>query len=171
MASPRLSLREATAADAESIADVHEASIRVLGSDGYDDEQVRAWLANVHPDRYPLEENGFRAVVADHEGDGVVGFGLLDCEPAGRDDPSTGEIAAVYVHPDHARRGVGRAILEALESAARETGLETLVLTASRNAVGFYERQGYEGVETVALEMRDDVALACLRMRTRLVPE
>lgn len=169
MTFPRLSLREATSADAASIADVHEASICALGSDGYDDEQVRAWLSNAHPERYPLEEDGFRVVVADHEADGVVGFGLLDCEPAGRDDPLTGEIGAVYVHPNHARRGIGRAMLEALESAARDAGLETLVLTASRNAVAFYERQGYEGVETVRLEMQDDVALACLCMRKALV--
>ncbi|WP_126662456.1 GNAT family N-acetyltransferase [Haloterrigena salifodinae] len=171
MTFPRLSLREATSADAASIAAVHEASICVLGSDGYDDEQVQAWLSNVHPERYPLEQDGFRVVVADHEADGVVGFGLLDCEPAGRDDPSTGEIGAVYVHPDYARQGIGRAILETLESAARDAGLEALVLTASRNAVGFYERQGYAGVETVRLEMEDGVALACLEMRRQLVPE
>lgn len=163
-----MTVREATAADADAIADVHAASIRGLGSDEYDDEQIRAWLSNVHPERYPLETDGFRAVVADHEADGVVGFGLLDCEPSGRADPLAGEIAAVYVRPEHARGGIGSAILEALESAARNAGLETLVLTASRNAVAFYERRGYEGIETVRLEMSDGVELACLRMRRRL---
>ena len=163
-----MTIREATAADADAIADAHAASICDLGSESYTDEQVRAWLSNVHPDRYPLEEDGFRIVVADHTADGVVGFGVLDCEPSGRDDESTGEVGAVYVHPDYARRGLGRTILETLESAARDAGLETLVLTASRNAVEFYERQGYAGVETVRLEMSDDVELACLRMRTRL---
>ncbi|QSX00425.1 GNAT family N-acetyltransferase [Haloterrigena alkaliphila] len=170
---PQVTIREATVDDAEAISDVHAAAIREEGSEGYTDRQVEAWLANVHPERYPLEEDGFQIVVAEREGDDgdggdPIGFGLLDCEPPDVDDDRTGQIGAVYVHPDHAREGVGTAILTDLESAAREAGLETLVLTASRNAIGFYEQRGYEGVETVSLEMSDDVALACLRMRTRL---
>lgn len=167
-----IALRDATADDAAAIADVHAASIREFGADGYDDRQVRAWLANVHPERYPLEESGFCAIVAERDADtdgdnaDVVGFGLLDREPADCDG-ATGRITAVYVHPDHVRGGVGSAILAALETAARDAGLETLVLTASVNAIAFYERAGYEGCETVSLEF-DGVALACLRMRKRL---
>ncbi|MXV61399.1 GNAT family N-acetyltransferase [Natronorubrum sp. JWXQ-INN-674] len=185
MTGPRVSVREAASADAESIADVHAASIRELGSDEYEDRQLRAWLSNVHPERYPLEEPGFLIVVAEREhgadsgagddtapdagsntdtADGIVGFGLLDCKPSDRDE-STGEIGAVYVHPDHAREGVGRTILAALESAAREEGLETLVLTASRNAIDFYRDRAYEGIETVSLEMEEGVELECLRMQ------
>ncbi|WP_440771053.1 GNAT family N-acetyltransferase [Natronorubrum sp. DTA28] len=170
MAQPQVTLREATSADAESIADTHAASIRELGPAAYDDRQVRAWLSNVPPERYPLEDPDHHVVVAeleDEDGDEIAGFGVLDCDPDGRDD-STGEVGAVYVHPDHAREGVGCEILEDLESAARDAGLEALVLTASRNAIEFYRRQGYEGVETVALEMEPGVGLECLRMRTVL---
>ncbi|SDK85516.1 GNAT family N-acetyltransferase [Natronorubrum texcoconense] len=170
MAPARVKIREAESTDAESIADVHAASIRDLGPAAYDAEQVRAWLSNVPPEGYPLGGPDHHIVVAELEGeDGVeiAGFGLLDCDPDGRDD-STGEIGAVYVHPDHVREGIGRAILEALESAASDAGLETLVLTASRNAIEFYRRQGYEGVETVSLEMEAGVGLECLRMRTAL---
>ena len=183
-AAPRVEIREATAGDADAIATVHAASVRELGSEAYTDEQLRAWLANVHPERYPLEEEGFRIAVAeadcedgDRDGDGeagdsdtepaIVGFGLLDLDPAGFDEP-IGKVGAVYVRPDRVREGLGSAILADLEATAREAGLERLVLTASKNAIEFYERRGYDGVETVSLEMRDDVALACLRMRRRL---
>ncbi|WP_049922068.1 GNAT family N-acetyltransferase [Halopiger djelfimassiliensis] len=168
MASSRVRVRDATAADAEVIADVHAASIRELGSEAYDDEQIRAWLSNVDPERYPLGEPGFHVVIAERDDGEIVGFGLLDREPSDLEDPAAGTVGAVYVRPDHAREGVGSAILETLESAASEAGLERLVLTASRNAIEFYRRRGYEGVETVALEMADDVSLECLRMRTRL---
>ncbi|WP_436348045.1 GNAT family N-acetyltransferase [Natronorubrum sp. FCH18a] len=170
MTPPRVTLREATSADAESIGDTHAASIRALGPDAYDERQVRAWLSNVPPDRYPLEDPDHHVVVAELEDgdDEIVGFGVLDYDSDGRDDRSTGEIGAVYVHPDHVREGVGRAILAALESAARDAGLETLVLTASRNAIDFYRRQGYEEIETVSLEMAEGVRLECLRMRTAL---
>ena len=169
-------LREATPADEPAVADVHAASIRELGADAYDEQQVRAWLANVHPERYPLEEDGFRAVVAERRVEDerdtdadteLVGFGLLDREPSDCDG-TTGRIKAVYVRPDHVREGIGGAIVADLEAAARDADLETLVLTASANAIEFYDRQGYEGRETVALEMADDVSLACLRMRKRL---
>lgn len=180
-------IREATAGDAEAIADVHAASIRELGREAYDDEQARAWLSNVHPERYPLEEPGFEIAVAERQGvgegddhnhacdgdsetagDDIVGFGLLDTDPSGVDEPATGEIGAVYVHPDVARAGVGSAILEHLESAARDAGLEALTLTASRNAVDFYERRGYEALETVSLEMTEKVSLEAVQMRTSL---
>lgn len=169
MAQSPVTLREATSADAESIGDTHAASIRALGPDAYDERQVRAWLSNVPPERYPLEDPDHYVVVAElADDDRIVGFGVLDYDPDGRDDRSTGEIGAVYVHPDHVREGVGRAMLAALESAARDAGLETLVLTASRNAIDFYRRQGYEGIETVSLEMAEGVRLECLRMRTAL---
>ncbi|ELY54253.1 GNAT family N-acetyltransferase [Natronolimnohabitans innermongolicus] len=175
----RVALREATTADAAAIADAHAAAIRELGSESYDDAQVEAWLSNVRGERYPLEEAGIRVVVAERNGAGdsaeredsgdIVGFGLLDLEPSGVDEPAVGTIGAVYVHPDAVREGVGSAILERLESAAREAGLETLRLTASRNAIDFYSKRGYEGVETVSLDMTDEVSLAALRMRKRLV--
>lgn len=161
-------VREATPADADTIAAVHAAAVRELGGGDYDDQQVRAWLENVHPERYPIEETdvGIHVLVAERE-DRLAGFGWLDCDSSGRDE-SVGEIVAVYVRPDVVREGVGSVLLDRLEGVARDAGLETLVLVASKHAIDFYRRQGYEGEETVVLEMADDVSLAGLRMRKRL---
>jgi putative acetyltransferase len=165
----RVRIRAATPADAEAIADVHATSVRELGGEAYDDRQIAAWLATVRPERYPLSESGFRLLVAERtDGDEIVGFGLLDLEPSSCDGDSTGRIGVVSVDPDRAREGIGRSILAALEAAARDCGLETLVLTASKNAIGFYDRLGFEGVDTLALEMVEGVALECLQMRKRL---
>lgn len=168
MSVSRVRIRDAVPADADAIADVHAAAVRELGGDAYDEREVRAWLANVHPERYPIGETeaGIRVVVAERDGR-LVGFGWVDCDPSGRDD-STGEIVAVYVTPDTVREGVGGTILDRLERVAREAGLETIVLVASKNAIDFYRQQGYEAIETVALEMADDVSLAGFRMRKRL---
>ncbi|WP_306054175.1 GNAT family N-acetyltransferase [Natronococcus wangiae] len=167
---PDVRVREATPEDADAIADVHAAAVRELGGSDYDDRQVLAWLANVHPERYPIDEAdaGIRVVVAER-GDRLAGFGWLDCDPSGRDE-STAEIVAVFVRPDAVREGIGRAILERLERLARDAGLEAIVLVASKHAIDFYRRQGYEDDETVELEMTDDVSLAGLRMRKRLSP-
>lgn len=159
-----VTLRLATPADGEALVEVHVASIRELGPAAYDPEQVEAWAANKRPDRYPLEDESTHAVVAeaDRESDDIVGFGWVDLE--------AGEVTAVYVHPDHARQGVGRAILEHLETAAREAGLESLGLTASVNAAPFYERFGYEPVEHVDHDINGE-RLECVRMRTELASD
>lgn len=155
-----VTIRLATPADGEALVEVHVASIRELGPAAYDPEQVEAWAANKRPDRYPLGDESTHAVVA--ESDEIVGFGWVDLE--------AGEVTAVYVHPDHARQGVGRAILEHLETAAREAGLESLGLTASVNAARFYERFGYEPVERVDHDINGEI-LECVRMRTELEDE
>ncbi|RKD95969.1 GNAT family N-acetyltransferase [Halopiger aswanensis] len=160
-------VREAADGDATAMADIHAAAIRERGSDTYDDEQLEAWLANVHPERYPIDDGGFCALVAETDWDDLVGFGLLDLEPSAYGS-DTGRIKSIYVRPDAARTGVGTALIDRLEAAAREAGLEQLALTASENAIEFYERQGYEGVDTRTLEMEDGVTLPALRMRKRL---
>ncbi|GAB3671230.1 GNAT family N-acetyltransferase [Halopiger thermotolerans] len=160
-------VREATAGDAPAMAEVHAAAIRELAGGSYDERQLEAWLANAHPERYPIDEAGFRVLVAETDRGALVGFGLLDLEPSAYGS-ATGRIKSIYVRPDVARTGIGTALLERLEAAASEAALEQLALTASKNAIGFYERQGYEGVDTRTLEMGDGVTLPALRMRKRL---
>jgi len=143
-----VTVREATPADRARIRECHVAAIRARGPDAYDERQVAAWAAKGDPaEDYPVEADGHYYVVAELPTDGeaerdVVGFGHLV--------PTESEIRAVYVHPDADGRGVGTAILDALEARARDLRLDDLSLSASLNAVGFYERAGYEttGSET-----------------------
>lgn len=51
-------------------------------------------------------------------------------------------ITKLYVDPGHMRRGVGRALYEAAESAIREDGHARVILGAFSTAVPFYERMG-----------------------------
>jgi len=175
-----VTVREATPGDAEAVAAAHVAAVERFGPTAYDDEQVAAWAER--PDgAAPYRENA-RAddevfVVADRAGE-VVGFGHLR-PPAAREAPvpddgpgarsnDEGEVTAVYVHGDHASGGVGSALLAHLEAAARERGLDSLVLTASLNAVGFYERHGYERVREGVHETTGGVELEVVVMRRRL---
>jgi putative acetyltransferase len=171
-----VTVREATPADAGAVMAAHVAAIEQLGPAAYDDEQVAAWAER--PDGADPYREQARAdddevfVVAERDGE-VAGFGHL--VPPGRreEDPDQegeplaedeGEVRAVYVHGDHARSGVGTALLSHLEAAARERGLEALVLWASLNAVGFYERHGYERVRAATHETTGGVELAVVVM-------
>ena len=169
---PDVRVRDATPEDAEAVMAAHVAAIERFGPTAYDDEQVAAWAerpAGAEPYRENARSDEEVFVVAEQESD-VVGFGHLVPPEARADDSpdDEGEVLAVYVHGDHAREGVGTALLEHLEAAARERGLASLVLTASANAVGFYERHGYERVQETVHETTGGVELDVVVMRTRL---
>jgi putative acetyltransferase len=137
-----MQVRPATPEDAPAVFALHVASIRTLGPEGYDPDQVRAWARKDHgPEGYPIDEEGHHFVVAEREGE-VAGFG--DLVPDSEEVDAEADIRAVYVHPEHAGRGVGSTILAELEGYARGTGVGSIGITASLNAVGFYERAGYE---------------------------
>ncbi|WP_439025770.1 GNAT family N-acetyltransferase [Haloarchaeobius sp. DT45] len=146
-------VREATLADVPAVRGVHEAAIRELGRQTYSQEQVDAWAAGVASAEYAdIDDEDCYFVVAERENDGrddpvVVAFGSLWLTDPATDEQSVdAEVTAVYVHPAVARRGVGSQVLAALEREARARGVETLGLTASTNAVPFYEAHGYERV-------------------------
>lgn len=152
-------IRVPTDADLAAIRQAHLAAIESFGPSAYDDAAVEAWAHTDDPpeDRYDLTTGHW--IVAERA-DAVVGFGHLD--------PEAGEIVAVYVHPDHARGGVGSAILAELEGYARGAGIEEVELTASLNAVSFYEQLGYAPQGAVTHETSVGVELDCMRMTKRL---
>jgi len=171
-------VREAREGDTERMAAAHAAATVALGRAAYDERQVRAWARGRY--EYPVDETGARLVVAVRErsvdpenGPGadyeaVLGFGELRYEARDYLDDVAGEVAAVYVHPAFARRGVGGALYADLERAAREHGVDSLGLWASLNAVGFYERQGFERVAEHDHEFGDGVGATVVEMHTTL---
>jgi GNAT superfamily N-acetyltransferase len=81
-----------------------------------------------------------RAFVAVNAADRPVGYLLLDVVDA------AAHIEQVSVHPDHARRGIGRALIERAEVWARDRGLSALTLTSYLEVPWngpYYERLGF----------------------------
>ena len=76
-------------------------------------------------------------------------------------------IRAMYTHPDHARRGIGRLILDTCERAAAAEGFTALELMSTMSGVPLYTACGYvpvephvdlvEGVEVPLVRMRKDL--------------
>ena len=132
-------VRPATCEDHDALPALHTAAVEAFGPDGYDETQVETWAKTGErsPEDYDTDAADEHFTVALREGE-VAGFGHLV--------PEVGEIHAVYVHPDHAGRGVGSALLAELEGYARGDGVSGLALQSSLNAVEFYERAGYERV-------------------------
>ncbi|KSB91203.1 acetyltransferase [Caulobacter vibrioides] len=95
---------------------------------------------------------------------------------AGRDaallDPSrdAARVRAMYTHPDHVRKGVGRMILAACEQAASGEGFTRVEMAATMGGVPLYEACGYTLIEpfTAPTSKGYDVPLA--RMGKALGP-
>lgn len=61
-------------------------------------------------------------------------------------DETRVKMRQVAIEPDRQGEGLGRILVQASETIARERGFERIVLSARANVVGFYESLGYEVV-------------------------
>jgi GNAT superfamily N-acetyltransferase len=105
------------------------------------DDQATMWRARLAE---PTPADGWAFVAVD--ADRVVG--VVGVERSRDDDAtrSSGEVAMLYVAPDHVGRGLGRALHDRGLAALREASynLATLwVLEANARGRGFYEHMGW----------------------------
>ena len=103
--------------------------------------------------RYPEPgANHFRLDPSEvREGYGAFFVAYIDSRAVGcgglrRIAAEAGEIKRMYVHPERRGRGVGRAVLAAIETEARKLGLRRLVLETGirqSEALALYQRAGF----------------------------
>jgi GNAT superfamily N-acetyltransferase len=70
----------------------------------------------------------------------------IGCGAIRQIEERTGELKRMYVAPEERGRGIGRAILQALEGEARALGISRVVLETGvrqREALALYERAGF----------------------------
>jgi GNAT superfamily N-acetyltransferase len=173
-------IRRATIDERDAIKQLIDESARHLSRDHYDDAQIDAAIASVFGVDTDLIEDGTYFVA---ESDGVlVGCGgwsrrktlfggdQFSSRDAGYLDPATefAKIRAFFIHPDHARKGIARAILERCESEAREHGFHGLELMATLPGIEFYRSCGFVEHGDFDLDLKDGVKLELVPMRKTL---
>jgi GNAT superfamily N-acetyltransferase len=144
-----MTVRRALPLDAEEVSQLAVRSwregFRGIVPDEIDPE--RAW----RPDRIEARLEGRvddgAAILVGERGGEVAGFVLHG--PCRDDDarPTTGEIWALYVDPDHWRAGVGRALVDAALGDLRGSGhseATVWTLADSPRNLRFYEALGFE---------------------------
>jgi GNAT superfamily N-acetyltransferase len=77
-------------------------------------------------------------------------------------------IRAFFVHPDWARRGIGRHIITVCENAAQNNGFTRFQLGATLPGVPLYEVMGYQEVEHISQPMPNGEVLPIVRMSKAL---
>ncbi len=152
-------IRRASGTEVESLREVRNVSAQSGCRHVYSSEQLAVWLARPLPEKMQvLVKDGY--VLVAEEGRAIVGYGALD--------PESREVEAVFVLPSYGGRGIGRALLAALEAMAVQVGLKSLHLSASLNAVCFYKSAGYTSNAKGELPLNDAVFLGYESMEKSL---
>ena len=73
-------------------------------------------------------------------------------------------IRAFFVHPQWARRGIGRAILVACETALQETGFHKAELVATLAGEPLYAALGFVALQRYEIELPNQLSLPAVRM-------
>ena len=169
-------LRVATAADAPAIQQLMHDSARELFPHFYDEHQTASGIVHIAHLDMALVEDGTYYV---HEDAGEIvacgGWsrrnklyaGARESEDDGRLlDPATepARVRAMFVRGDHTRRGLGRAIIDACEEAARAEGFRTLALMATLPGEPLYRACGFAEVERVTITLPDGVTVGGVAM-------
>ena len=93
---------------------------------------------------------------------------------AGRDaallDPAkdAARVRAMYTHPDFARRGVGRLVLQLCEAAAAREGFARVELAATLAGEPLYRACGYSEIEHFESDTPSGVKVPLIRMGKRI---
>lgn len=151
-----------------------ERSIRELQRDYLSPEQVEASFAGMGLDTQLIDDQTYFCVWDDDQIVGCGGWSFRATlhggnHSAGRDDrkldPMTerARIRAMYTHPEHTKRGIGKLVIEAAEDGAKRAGFHTLEMAATMAGVPFYKKCGYH-IESEWYEQNGDVPVPLATM-------
>lgn len=178
---PAFELRAATLADVPALQALIAESATGLGARDYTPAQIAGALEGVFGVDTQLIEDGTYFVV-EHAARlvGCGGWSLRASRFGGdalrrdprRLDPRTepARIRAFFVHPDYARLGVARRLLERCEAEAARAGFRSMTLVATLTGVRFYAAVGYVAGEAYDQPLPGGIALPVVPMDKTLRP-
>lgn len=177
------SIRPATLDDRSEIQRLIAESARGLSRKYYDEAQIEGAIASVFGVDTTLIEDGTYFVVENAEG--LIGCGgwsrrrtlfggdQYETRDVSYLDPASepAKIRAFFIHPGHARKGVGRALLDRCESEAAAHGFRVLELMSTLPGVRFYQSCGYVEQGDFHLDLHENVKLELVPMRKEIATD
>jgi GNAT superfamily N-acetyltransferase len=175
MPSAALTHRLANLDDLDALRALMNASISELQKSFLDDRQIASSRAIMGLDTQLIQDGTYFVVESDGKLAGCGGWSRRATlygsdQTSGRSaamlDPTrdAARVRAMYTHPAHARKGIGRLILGLCEAAARSEGFSTVELMATMAGEPLYRACGYEPIERIG-DDRGGAAVPLLRMR------
>ncbi len=176
LAPESIKVRPAVPDDRAAILELHHLSLRTLGRAFYDATEIEAFLRFAPTlEDYLLADGTYYVAHAGGrlagcggwslrvpEYSAVTGNALKSAKPLPR-------VRAMFVHPEFARRGVGRHLMADIERAIWESGHDEIHIDATLGGVPLYERCGYRRFGETLAVMPDGsrMRFVCLRKRCR----
>lgn len=172
-------IRTAQPDDVPALHRLIEASIRGLQTADYTPRQIEGALGTALglDTQLILDSTYFVAFPADQPQTLVACGGwshrrtLFGSDGAARRDTTplnplidAAKIRAIFVHPGHARRGLGSLILQHCESAARRAGFQRFEMGSTLTGVPLYRLRGYTELERVDVPLPNGEVLPVIRM-------
>ena len=136
-----MDLRLCTQADLPAVLDLFRTSVHTLCRSDYTPDQLSAWAPEDLDEAPWARRLQCQMFLLAEEDGALMGFASLEGD----------YLDLLYVHPRHARRGVGTVLCDALE---RQCTGRRITVHASATARPFFARRGYRTVEPHQVERR-----------------
>lgn len=178
--SERFQVRLATLTDIPALEELIPTSVRALQAGSYTAAQMEAAIGTAFGvDRQLIVDGTYFCAERENRVIGCGGWSRRnatyggDRGRAGEDAPldprrDPARIRAFFVHPAWARRGIGTAILERSEAAARAAGFREAIMVATLAGEPLYARHGYRVLERYDAPLPGGLALPVVRMARAL---
>jgi GNAT superfamily N-acetyltransferase len=169
-----LSHRLATPVDVESLRRLMDAAIAELQKPFLDAVQIDSSRTIMGLDTQLIDDGTYFVVEQDGALAGCGGWSRRATLYGGDQSPGrsaalldpavdAARVRAMYTHPQHARRGVGRLILSLCEQAARTEGFARVELMATLAGQPLYAACGYRALASLS-DARGGAAVPLVRM-------
>jgi GNAT superfamily N-acetyltransferase len=176
--SPATTHRLALSGDLPALRALIDAAITELQESFLDARQIASSRAIMGLDTQLIEDGTYFVIEAGAEIIGCGGWSRRATLYGGDESPGRNaalldperdpaRVRAMYTHPRHARRGIGRKVLSLCEEAARRERFRRVELMATLAGEPLYRACGYEECERI-FDDRGGATVPLVRMRKRL---
>jgi GNAT superfamily N-acetyltransferase len=173
-----LNHRLANRADLDALRQLMNAAIGELQKPFLDARQIESSRTIMGLDTQLIDDGTYFIVEADGDLAGCGGWSRRATLYGGDQTPGRSpalldpqrdpaRVRAMYTHPNHVRKGVGRLILSLCESAARAEGFRSVELMGTLSGEPLYRACGYQVIEELE-DARGGVPIPLKRMRKAL---
>jgi GNAT superfamily N-acetyltransferase len=178
MTNSPLTHRLARRDDLEALKALMDAAISELQKPFLDESQIASSRAIMGLDTQLIDDETYFIIESDGQLAGCGGWSRRATLYGGDQTPGrsaalldptkdAARIRAMYTHPNHTRKGVGRLIISLCEEAARAEGFIKMELMSTLSGEPLYRACGFEPYEEV-IDDRGGAGVPLLRMRKTL---
>src|SRR5512143_3818964 len=178
MAEEVLTHRLATREDLDALKALMDAAISENQKPFLDDSQITSSRTIMGLDTQLIDDGTYFIVEIDEQLAGCGGWSRRATMYGGDQTPGrsaalldptkdAARIRAMYTHPTHIRKGIGRLIISLCEEAAKAEGFRKMELVATLSGEPLYRACGFESYEKI-VDDRGGAGVPLLRMRKSL---